>query len=302
MKKLLSAERFDTVRRWIYRNARPLDLARFRFHFEGGSANEALYALAAYQNPDGGFAHGLEADCLSPVSSPMQTWCATHILKELGVLVPDGRMIPAMLNYLASGQDYANGRFAAVVPANNEHPHAPWWSYVENEPPVWEYNPTASLAGFLLCFAQPGSDARSIGERSAKLLFSQYMEQPLMESMHDCACLIELYNYCRLAGCVAIDTAALMEKLHRQVSHCITKDTSAWVGGYVCRPSFFIRSNDSVFYPAHAELAEYEADFIIDSLSGGLWDVTWDWGGAYPDAWPVARNWWRADSAINNLL
>lgn len=33
MKLLL--EEYEGIRRWMYRNARPLDLARWRFHFEG---------------------------------------------------------------------------------------------------------------------------------------------------------------------------------------------------------------------------------------------------------------------------
>lgn len=46
---------FKKAKGFVYRNARPLDLARFRFHFENGSADEVLYALSFYQNDDGGF-------------------------------------------------------------------------------------------------------------------------------------------------------------------------------------------------------------------------------------------------------
>lgn len=60
MKLLL--EDYEGIRRWMYRNARPLDLARWRFHFEGGGAAPVLEALSAYQNEDGGFGHALEAD------------------------------------------------------------------------------------------------------------------------------------------------------------------------------------------------------------------------------------------------
>ena len=50
---------FERARRFIFRNARPLDFARWRFAFEGGSREDVLAALAAYQNGDGGFGHGL---------------------------------------------------------------------------------------------------------------------------------------------------------------------------------------------------------------------------------------------------
>ena len=47
------------IRRWMYRNARPLDLARWRYHFENGGVSDVLQALSAYQNDDGGFMYRL---------------------------------------------------------------------------------------------------------------------------------------------------------------------------------------------------------------------------------------------------
>jgi len=74
----------EKTREFIYRNARPLDLARWRYLFEDGSREDVLTALAAYQNDDGGFGHALEADCWNPNSSPIQTWAATRIIDEVG--------------------------------------------------------------------------------------------------------------------------------------------------------------------------------------------------------------------------
>lgn len=59
------------ARTFIYRNARPLDLARWQYHFEGGSKEAVLTTLAAYQNEDGGFGHALEPDSWNPNSSPI---------------------------------------------------------------------------------------------------------------------------------------------------------------------------------------------------------------------------------------
>ena len=53
---------FEKARTFVYRNARPLDLAIWQYHFENGSKEAVMHALSAYQNPDGGFGHGLEAD------------------------------------------------------------------------------------------------------------------------------------------------------------------------------------------------------------------------------------------------
>ena len=49
---------YNKARSFVYKNARPLDLARWKYLFEGGSKEDVLTALAAYQNEDGGFGHG----------------------------------------------------------------------------------------------------------------------------------------------------------------------------------------------------------------------------------------------------
>lgn len=47
---------FEKARKFVYRNARPLDLARWKYHFGNGSEKEVIEVLSAYQNEDGGYA------------------------------------------------------------------------------------------------------------------------------------------------------------------------------------------------------------------------------------------------------
>jgi hypothetical protein len=47
---------FEKARTFIYRNARPLDFARWQYQFENGSKEAVLNALSFYQNEDGGLA------------------------------------------------------------------------------------------------------------------------------------------------------------------------------------------------------------------------------------------------------
>lgn len=63
---------FETARNFIYKNARPLDIARWKYLFENGCREDVLLALAAYQNEDGGFGHALEPDCWNLNSSPFR--------------------------------------------------------------------------------------------------------------------------------------------------------------------------------------------------------------------------------------
>ena len=140
----LTNQDFDAIRRWMHRNARPLDLARWQYHFESGSAEAVLQSLSAYQNED-----GLEADCWNPASAPMQTWAAACILRELNA-PKEHPIVAGILRYLGSGAHFVDGLWQGAIPSNNDFPHAPWWTFTERSGEDWGYNPTASLAGFVL--------------------------------------------------------------------------------------------------------------------------------------------------------
>lgn len=74
---------FEKAREFMYRNARPLDLARFQYHFENGSKEAVVNVLSYYQNEDGGCGHAIEADCWNPNSIPLHSGGACEILREI---------------------------------------------------------------------------------------------------------------------------------------------------------------------------------------------------------------------------
>ena len=63
--------------------ARPLDRVLLSYHFEDGSADDALDQLMTYQNDDGGFGRGLEPDFRLEASSPIATSVAAEYLLAL---------------------------------------------------------------------------------------------------------------------------------------------------------------------------------------------------------------------------
>ena len=75
---------FDSAKNFVYRNARPLDFALWKYHFEIGSQADVLSALKAYQNADGEFAHAIEPDCWNVNSNPVATWAAIGKLMQIG--------------------------------------------------------------------------------------------------------------------------------------------------------------------------------------------------------------------------
>jgi len=294
---------FGKARAFIYRNARPLDLARWQYHFEKGSREAVLTALAAYQNEDGGFGHALEPDAWNPNSTPIQTWAATEILREIGLADSAHLMIQGILRYLASGMDFDGTVWRNAVPSNHDYPHASWWSVTSESTCHHDYNPSACLAGFIIRFAGQDSDLYQLGRCVAREALDKYFAGDLLGDMHTVGCYVRLWQYCEEAGAAdIIDMTALKERLREQVRHSITHELDKWECGYVCKPSQFFNSVDSVFYADNKDIAGYECGHIMKSqLEDGSWPIPWSWG-AYPEEWAIAKNWWKGGAAVLNML
>lgn len=290
-------------REFIYRNARPLDLARWRFHFDKGSQEDVLTALSHYQNEDGGFGHGLEPDAWNPYSSPIQTWTATEILREINFTQSSHPLIKGILRYLESGEDFDGHHWLNTIKSNNDYPHAPWWHTQSESTSHHRYNPGACLAGFIVRYAHKGSPLCALGCRIAGEAFYAYIDQGMLDDMHTALCYVRLMQYVQEAEAFDLfDTEALLDKLIRQVHHSITHDPAVWETSYCCKPSQFIGSANSVFYAGNKDAADYECEHIPKTqLEDGSWPVTWAWSG-YPEAWAISRNWWKSNGILKYML
>lgn len=293
----------EKAKPFFARAARPLDYARWRYHFEGGPREAVLDALADYQNADGGFGHALEPDSWNPNSSPMQTWTATELLLEIGHTDKKHPLVQGILRYLGSGRDFDGQSWAAVIASNNDYPHAPWWRKGSESSSHHSYNPTASLAGFALVYADPGSELFETAKRIAGEAVEAYFAQGLLADMHTALCYVRLMEYAERAETdLPFELSALQARLHEQVRYSLTADTAEWETGYVCRPSRFVRSPQSPFYADNRELSEFECGFLERTQQAdGSWPVIWSWD-AFEEEWPVSRLAWKADIAIKNLL
>lgn len=100
MMRKLSTIDFQEIRFWMYRNARPIDLAIWQYHFDKGSKEAILSALSAYQNSDNGFGRALDADNWNPNSSPYTTGIAITILDEIKISDTQHPLVKGILAYL----------------------------------------------------------------------------------------------------------------------------------------------------------------------------------------------------------
>lgn len=297
----MSTKIFERARTFIYRNARPLDLARFQFHFENGSKEKVMEVLTYYQNEDGGCGHAIEADCWNPNSVPLHSSGAGDIIREIDYQDADHPLIQGLLKYYGSGKDFDGRHWYITVESNNHYPHAPWWHTDSVSSCHTDYNGTAQIAGFIIRYADRSSDLFQLGVRIANEAVEALFTEGITD-MHTCACYVRMAELIEKAGAAdLIPYNSLKEKLHEAVNRLVVKDREKW-GGYICKPSQFIESRESEYYAANKEMAEYECEFIANTqLEDGSWDIPWKWDD-FPDEWAISRNWWKSHVIVLNLL
>ncbi len=292
----------ERARQYVYHCARPIELARWQYHFEGGSRENVLNALAFYQNEDGGFGHGLEADSLNPHSSPITTLTAADILDEIGFTDADHHMIQGMLRYLDSGSSFdpAHNQWMGTIPSNNDYPHACWWEYDGKE--EFRYNPTAGLAAFILRYAPPASPLHAKGLQMAKEAVEWFLSGQGKGERHVVGCFVPLYEALRQTRLLPEVWEQLSGELKTQVQASLTQDSSKWPVEYATKPSAFRIVPGSLFYEDNRELAHYECRYIKETQQpDGSWPITWQWWNDYKE-YTVSAAWWRAVFCIENML
>lgn len=292
---------YEKAKTFMYRNARPLDMARFQYHFENGSKEAVMNVLSYYQNEDGGFGHAVEADCWNPNSIPLHASTAGNIIQEIDFNDAAHPVIQGLLKWYESGDCFNGKSWDMTVRSNNDYPHAPWWHTESVSSCHTDYNGTAQIAGFIVRYAGKGSELFNLAVRIAKEAIAALEPENIMD-MHTCACYLhmaELFEKAKAAEYIAFDE--LKEKVHKSVNKLIVKDISQW-NGYICRPSQFFNSKDSEYYPENKEMSDYECEHIINTqLEDGSWDIAWSWEN-YPGEWAISKNWWKGQVIIENLL
>jgi len=139
----MSNQIHDTGRAFIQREGRVLEQRLAATIFDGAPASGVIDVLRGYQNPDGGFGHGLEPDKRCPASLAIDVEVALQAMDAAGAT--DDDMVRRACDFLASIAT-PDGAVALSSPAMEAYPRAGhWtdWTYVPG------FNPTAGLAGLL---------------------------------------------------------------------------------------------------------------------------------------------------------
>lgn len=302
--KKLDANALNEVRTWVYRNARPLDLALWQFQFEKGSGEHVMDMLRIYQNPDGGFGNGLDADCWNTESSPYHTMLAVIIMQSNGLLRPGEPAIREILQYLEKCPHCTEDGWLFCIPSNDGWPRAPWWTFDEKVNAVESMGVTAALCAFILGF----------GDRQSRLYKRAlvYVDRILGSLSHatefgesGLAGVGMLIQAIEAAGLTErFDCSAVKSEMKGLVNRAIERDPGKWED-YTPRPSSFIQSPESPFYAGNEEIVERELDYLVDTRKpGGVWDITWSWfklAEQYPKEFAISENWYKANKAAEKI-
>ena len=294
---------FELSKKWIYRNARPIDLARWQYHFENGSKENVIKALASYQNEDGGFGYALEADSWNPNSSPIQTWAAIEILREIDFLDGQHGIIQSILGYMDSGSNFINDVWQNTIPSNNDYPHASWWNWTEN---TLHYNPTANFCGFIIKYADRKSSLYNKGISVAKEAIDHFIKTNEINEIGDGhlnLCYLRLKQYCEEANEDSFfDTLGFHNKLLENIKLMFSNLQQDWCGDGVAFE--FIRTYHDEFnlLPDKVDILEAVCHYLIKNQhADGTWNIPWNWNN-YQEEWAISKNWWKAYGIIVNTL
>ncbi|EPY2275372.1 hypothetical protein ACTQ4P_15290 [Clostridium sporogenes] len=306
----LTREQFIQIKNWMYRNARPLEIARWKYHFEKGSREDVITALKAYQNDDGGFGNSVEPDSWNPNSSPYSTSTAIGILDEINFNDKNHPIIKDILNYLDSTADFTGKYWPALIQSNNDYPHAPWWTFTDDIEASWGYTPTAKLAGFILRFAHKDTNIYEKAKKIASEAINKYLYGVTSDGKPyralgregEVDCLYHLLMYLEEVKIWDLgNTYELKKALKKQVDMFITRDPAQWKQ-YCCKPSMFITSPESIFFEGNEEIMNHELSFILNNRNKeGVWNIVWSWE-SYEKEFAISENWWKANIVIWNML
>ncbi len=289
----LTSEKFAHAAAFIRANGRELEQRLFDFHFNDGSAEAVLAALAAYQNEDGGFGNALEPDFRLPASSPMATSVALQVMGAVDAAA-DHPMVQRTVQYLLATYNKEAGYWPKTFTDVNDYPHAPWWHvYDEGVPSAEEWpNPTIELTGYLYRYDALVSDE----------MMARVTEQAQHNLKHG-ATIEDRYGLL----CWLRAIPELPNLLRHQAE---AKIRQTYIGWYPFDPDKLHELNLLAFAPApdailglmYASELRPQLDALVESQEeDGGWSPGWAWG-QYEDVWPVAKKEWRGRITLDNLL
>ena len=284
MAQTLSRSRFDAARRFVETEARPLDAALLSHRLGVAPAGAVLDALVAYQNPDGGFGHGLEPDIPSPASSALASSVGLRHLARAGAAA-DHPMVVGVVRWLAAHIDPERGVWPIIGPEVDMAPHAPWWAWSDDLAAAWNgfrFNPTAEILAWLYHY-RAAVPAQLLAGAEAGLRRT-LAETQAIEGAYDLKCAIRLAESDSTPAEISRPLGLLVRR--SLSAHDPADEHTSPFDAAPTPASPFADAVDRRIEPALVALIDAQAD-------DGGWTPFWDWSFVDADVWAKARSDWR---------
>ncbi len=281
---MLSQDGFEKAKGFILTQARPLEQALFAFHFENGSQETVLDALAGFQNADGGFGHALEPDIRLPDSSPMVTTVGFQVMRDVGVS-GDQEMVQRGVRFLLDTYDADLGRWPQVPSSVDDYPHAPWWTFNAEDAKKEGFRPNASaeIVGHFWHYRElvPDDFLKEITQTALSHLDASQVDM----EMHDALCYLWLLEIEDLP-----DLDKVKQKMVAVGSEIVARDPEQW-SGYGLRPLTLAPLPTSPLADVLKDVIQVNLDYEIEHQGDdGAWHPAWSWGS---DGWEEAERDWK---------
>lgn len=290
---------YHMAKSFIVNNARPLERAIYDYYFENGTKEAVINELKKYQNPDGGFGHGLEADNWNPNSNPIATNDAIITLHRIQALKDTDSITNGIVHYLQSHDsfDEEKQRWLFAIETNKDYPHAIWWE--KKEDGLYGYNPTVSLAAFMVCFGE----RISYYEEMIRTAYEYLKEDDDMigDSLKCYLLCYELLKENKITDIVNL--ADFRQLIKERLENIICKDTEKYGVEYVTVPSDFSTDLRPEFINENIQALMTAEKSILAKIQkdDGGFDISWQWHTPYPE-FEQARQWWRPRITIDKML
>ncbi len=294
---LLERAAFQRALDYLRTQARPVERTLCAYFFADGPVADVFTTLAAHQNPDGGFGHGLEPDVRTPASSALATSIALHWLRAVNAPATTPLVMRA-LAYLRATLDPASLTWPMLPPAAQAAPHAPWWHDAEGSLPAsfddFLVNPRAELVAYLLHYAaaMPADWLATLTAATVTAVATRPLD------MHALTCAATLLDAPELSESERMHLITPVAEQARAITGASATDWQT----YGPQPLSYATTPASHLAPALADRLPANLDFLIaQQTPAGTWQPNWSWGDAAEPAWQAACRDWTSYLTLTRL-
>lgn len=280
----LTNKHIQKMDEWITKNARPFELAKWNYLFKGGSKNAIVYEMMKYQNADGGFGNGFEADILLPLSAAIPSAEAVFMAYDYN-LDCKAEWFTKLLNYFENSLQSTPSFWECAPKSFEDYPHAPWWNY---QPDIkFSPNPCGVIASAMILYGN--EKQKEIGYNVAKKCF-EFLCSDEFCGDHDSYNIIKLIEVLQSINSPLI-TDEILIAMKRRIVENVCYDESKW-NEYFPQPLDFADSLNSQWYPCISDGVEKNFVYWLANITDeGIWVPNFSWGINSDISRQVTENW-----------